>query len=275
MSVVVPTRNRAAYLDVALRTLRSQDIDEPYELIVVDDASTDETPATAEHLGARVIRQRERRGPNAARNAGIAATRAELIVLVDDDVAAPPGWLRALREGSARYPDADVFGGPIRARFDGHAPRSCGREAPPITTLDLGAADREVDAVWSANMALRRTTWERVGPFPEDAAVGGDEEEWLVAVRRGGGRIMYLAEALLEHRRAGADARLASLARAAYKRGRSVRAWDERRGEPPSLSRELRVLGGCAWHAGARACPQGLIMGAHSLGRTVEALRPR
>ena len=275
MSVVVPTRNRAAYLEVALASILSQELDEPFEVIVVDDASTDETATTAERLGARVIRQPDRRGPNAARNAGIAATRAELIVLVDDDVAAPPGWLRALREGSLGHPDADVFGGPIRARFDGPAPRSCGREAPPITTLDLGSADRDVDAVWSANMALRRATWEHVGPFPEEAAVGGDEEEWLVAVRSRGGRIVYLAQAMIEHRRAGADARLASLARAAYSRGRSVRAWDERRGEPPSLGRELRVLGGCAWHAAARACPQGLIMGAHSLGRTVEALRPR
>jgi glycosyltransferase involved in cell wall biosynthesis len=275
VSVVVPTRNRAAYLEVALLSILSQELEEPFEVIVVDDASSDETAAIAQRLGARFIRQPHARGPNAARNQGIATARGELIALVDDDVAAPPGWLRALHEGSRRYPDADVFGGPIRARFEGPAPRSCGREAPPITTLDLGAGDREADAVWSANMALRRSTWERVGPFPEAAAVGGDEEEWLVVVRREGGRVVYLADALIEHRRAGDDARLRSLARAAYGRGRSLRAWDVRRGRSPSLARELRVLGGCAWHAAVRACPQGLIMGAHSLGRTIEALRPR
>lgn len=275
MSVVVPTRNRAAYLEVALLSILSQELDEPFEVIVVDDASSDQTAAIAQRLGARVIRQPRAQGPNPARNQGISTARAGLIALVDDDVAAPPGWLWALYEGSRRNPDADVFGGPIRARFEGPAPRSCGREEPPITTLDLGPHDHEVEAVWSANMLLRRATWERVGPFPKDAGPGGDEEEWLVAVRRAGGRVVYLADAMIEHRRAGDDARLRALARAAYGRGRNLRAWDVRRGRPPSLARELRVLGGCAWHAAVRACPQGVIMGAHSLGRTVEAIRPR
>jgi hypothetical protein len=54
-----------------------------------------------------------------------------------------------------------------------------------------------------------------------------------------------------------------------------MRAFDARRGVQPSLGRELRVLAGCAWHTAARRCPQGVVMGAHSLGRTVEALRPR
>jgi len=194
---------------------------------------------------------------------------------VDDDVVAPQGWLSAMLDGSRRHPEAEVFGGPIRARFEGRAPRSCGREDPPITTLDLGPADREAQAVWSANIALRRETWQRVGPFPEAAPIGGDEEEWLVGVRRAGGRVVYLADAWLEHRRAGADARLRSLVRSHYERGRNLRAWDVRRGEAPALGRELRVLAGCVWHAAIRRCPQGLIMGAHSLGRTREAVLPR
>jgi glycosyltransferase involved in cell wall biosynthesis len=275
VSVVVPTRNRAAYLAVALRSVQSQDFDESYELIVVDDGSTDTTQDVVREAGASLIRLPEPRGPNAARNAGIAAARGALVVLVDDDVLAPQVWLRAMLDGSRRHPDADVFGGRIRARFEGGAPRSCGREEPPITTLDLGPADREAVAVWSANIALRRKTWEEVGPFPEDAPIGGDEEEWLLAVRRSGRKIVYLADAWLDHRRVGPDARLRSLVRSHYARGRNLRAWDVRRGGAPPLSRELRVLAGCAWHAAWRRCPHGLIMGAHSLGRTHEALLPR
>jgi GT2 family glycosyltransferase len=276
VSVVVPTRNRAAYLEVALGSILAQELDEPYEVIVVDDASSgDATRRAALRAETRLIELPERRGPNAARNAGIAACAAPLVVLVDDDVVAPPGWLAALIEGSRRYPDAAVLGGPIRARFEGPAPRSCGREQPPITTLQLGAEDREAELVWSANLALRRDVWEDVGPFPEGVPVGGDEEEWVVAVRRAGGRVVYVADAGLDHRRAGDDARMIALARAAYARGRGVRSWDARRGSAPSLAEELRVLAGCAWHTVARGCPQGVIMGAHSLGRTVEALRPR
>jgi GT2 family glycosyltransferase len=168
-----------------------------------------------------------------------------------------------------------VLGGRIRARFDGPAPGSCGREGPPITALDLGDEDREVELVWSANFAFRRRAFEMAGPFPEDIPPGGDEEEWLHRLRRAGGRVWYLPDAWLEHRRAGDDARLRSLMRSAWYRGRNVRSYDARRGTEPSLAYELRVFSGCGWHTVRRGCPQGLIMGAHSAGRVAEALRPR
>jgi GT2 family glycosyltransferase len=196
------------------------------------------------------------------------------VALVDDDTDAPPGWLRAIVEGAARHPEADAFGGPIRARLEGPAPRACGREQPPITSLDLGAEDREVELVWSANMALRRPAFDRAGRFDERFSTGGDEEEWLRRLRAAGGRVVYLAEAGLDHRRAGDDARLRSLMRSAYRRGRNMRAYDRARERAPAIGRELLVLAGCGWHTLRRACPQGLVMGAHSAGRIVEAVRP-
>ncbi|MFL5825961.1 MAG: glycosyltransferase family 2 protein, partial [Thermoleophilaceae bacterium] len=256
VSVIVPTHNRADYLAVTLRSLERQDVEEPYEVIVVDDSSTDTTREVVEHHGARYLLQDPPRGANAARNAGAAAASSDLIALVDDDVDAPPGWLRALVEGAARHPDAEAFGGPIRARFDGPAPRGCGRELPPITTLDLGSDDHEADLVWSANMLLRKGALERVGGFDESLPTGGDEEEWLRRLQSQGGRVVYLAGAWLEHRRAGHDARLRSLMRSAYHRGRNLRAYDARRGAAPTLGHELRVLAGCGWHTLRRACPQ-------------------
>jgi glycosyltransferase involved in cell wall biosynthesis len=275
VSVVVPTANRASYLSVTLTSLARQDLPEPYEVIVVDDGSRDETPEIARRAGVRYHRHPEPRGPNGARNTGIELAAADLVALVDDDVEAPRGWLRALVEGARRHPGADAFGGPIRARFEGSAPRGCGREAPPITTLDLGPADREAELVWSANMLFRRSAVERAGPFDASLSTGGDEEEWLLRLRAAGGRVVYLAEAGLDHRRVGDDARLRSLMRSAYHRGRNLRAWDRRRGDAPPLGRELVVLAGCGWHTARRACPQGLVMGAHSFGRVVEAVRPR
>jgi glycosyltransferase involved in cell wall biosynthesis len=275
VSIVVPTVGRAAYLDVTLRSLAAQDLTEPHEILVVDDGSADATGDVARRAGVRVLRRSRREGPNAARNAGIGATTGELVVFIDDDVEAPPGWLRALVEGARRHPDAEAFGGPIRARFEGPAPRACGREDPPITTLDLGSEDRECDAVWSANMMVRRSAFDRVGLFEESLGPGGDEHQWLERLRADGGRIVYLAAAGLDHRRTGDDARLRGLMREAYRRGRNVRRWDRHRGDPPSLARELRVLAGCGWHTVRRKCPQGLVMGAHSLGRTVETVRPK
>ena len=274
-SIVIPTLGRVAYLEVTLDSLASQDADEPFEVLVVDDAAADATRQACERRGVRCVGHPERRGANAARNTGLRQTTGELVIFVDDDVDAPPGWLRAYLEGARRHERADAFGGPIRPRLEGNAPRACGREDPPITTLDLGGADRECDVVWSANMAGRRSAFERIGEFDESLQGGGEEQEWLERLRASGGRVVYLAGAGLDHRRTGGDVRLGPLMRAAYTRGRAVRRFDRRRGIEPSLPGELRVLAGCGWHTVRRACPQGLVMGAHSLGRTVEAVRPR
>jgi GT2 family glycosyltransferase len=274
-SIVIPTLGRVAYLEVTLDSLAAQDAGEPYEVLVVDDAAADATRHACERRGVRCVGHPERRGANAARNTGIRQTSAELVIFVDDDVEAPPGWLRAYLDGARRHERAEAFGGPIRARLEGDAPRACGREDPPITTLDLGEADRECEVVWSANMAGRRAAFERIGEFDESLRGGGEEQEWLERLRAAGGRVVYLAGAGLDHRRTGDDVRLGRLMRAAYARGRAVRRFDLRRGIEPSLPGELRVLAGCGWHTVRRGCPQGLVMGAHSLGRTVEAVRSR
>jgi GT2 family glycosyltransferase len=272
VSVVVPTRERADYLEVTLGSLGRQDLSDPYEVVVVSDGSRDATPDVARRAGVRLVAHPEPRGPNAARNTGVEACHADLVAFVDDDVDAPPGWLRALVAGAARHPRAEAFGGPISARLEGPAPRGCGRELPPITTLDLGPHDTEALLVWSANMLVRRSAFDRVGPFDADLPTGGDEEEWLRRLVAAGGRVIYLAAAGLDHRREGEDVRLGALMRSAYGRGRNLRAHDSRRGAAPTLAREARVLVGCGWHLVRRRCPQGLVMGAHSAGRTVEAL---
>jgi glycosyltransferase involved in cell wall biosynthesis len=276
VTVVVPTSGRAGYLEVTLDSLSSQRTATSHEMLVVNDGATDATAEVAERFGARIVRHGERRGLNAARNTGLREASGDLVAFVDDDVFVPPGWLDALATGAERHPEAEAFGGPIRARFEGHAPRGCGREEPPITTLDLGAEDVEADMVWGANFAVRRSAVERVGDFDESFDRGhGDEEEWLMRLRAAGGLIVYLADAGLDHRRAPGDSGLGSLARAAYRRGRGARSSDLRHGKAPGLGRELRDLAGSGWHTVRRACPQGVIMGAHAAGRLVEALRAR
>jgi glycosyltransferase involved in cell wall biosynthesis len=272
VSIVVPTRDRAGYLDVTLASLADQDFDEPYEVIVVDDGSRDSTPDVISRHGVRSLVHDPPRGPNAARNEGARVAQSDLIALVDDDVFAPRAWLRELVEGARRHPDAEVFGGPIRARLEGPAPRSCGREAPPITTLDLGTGDVEAQLVWSANMLLRRSALELAGEFDESLPTGGDEEEWLRRLAAKGGKVVYVAGAAIDHRRVGDDARLRSLMRSAYHRGYNLRGFDETHHKAPPVGRELRVLAGCGWHTLRRGCPQGLIMGAHSAGRLKRAL---
>ncbi|HXE44419.1 MAG TPA: glycosyltransferase family A protein [Conexibacter sp.] len=274
-SIVVPTRDRAGYLDVALRSFGPQAADAGAEVIVVVDGFDPESVLVAQRRGAHVIAHAEPRGPNAARNAGWQAAHGELVVFVDDDVEAPRTWLPALLAAAGATPERDVFAGPIRADIEGGGPRSCGRDAPPITTLDHGPADVDVLVGWSANLAIRRAALETVGGFDEAIPVGaGDEEEWQERYRSTGGRVRYVAAAGLEHRRVGPDARLRALARAQFHRGRAARMQDERKGVAPSRAAELRLVAACAGHTLLRACANGVTLTAHAAGRAREAFAP-
>ena len=190
---MIPTRQRPAYLDVALASVEPQARAGGAEIVVVNDGGDEATTAVARRHGARVVAPPPPGGLNAARNAGIDAARADLVLLIDDDISAPPGWLDAVLTGAASAPDVDVFGGPIRARLEGGGPRSCGREDAPITTLDLGRADRDVPLVWGANMALRRRAIDRAGRFDEGWHGPGDEEDWERRYTAAGGVVRYLA----------------------------------------------------------------------------------
>jgi len=272
-SVIVPTRERAAYLRVALASLVAQDLDQgSYEVIVVDDGPSAETRAVAAEAGVRYVERTGVPGLNSARNTGVEAGDAPFVVFVDDDIEAPPQWLRELLAGRQRHPDAQVLGGPIELRLEGSRLRMCGRESPPITTLDAGPEDREIEVVWGANMGADRRAFELAGMFDAGVPYGFDEDMWERRLRERGGRVMYIARAGLVHRRDARDARLRPLMRAAYARGRSLRRYIEHRGQAPSAARELRVLAGCVWHIFRRRCGNGLLLTAHSAGRVREML---
>ncbi len=272
-AVAIPTQRRAPYLEVALASIIPQAHAVGAEVLVVDDGPDEATRAAAERHGARYLPHASPRGLNAARNTALQATDARLVCFVDDDVEVRPGWLDALLAAATACPDeVAVLTGPIHARFEGHRFRSCGREGPPITFLDLGPADRDCDHAWGANMAVRRSAIERAGAFDEARELYGDEQEWQARVKAAGGRIRYVAGAALDHRRAGDDARLRSLCHAAYRRGLASRRFDVFKGTAPSRASELRVLAGCLLHGPRRRCMNGPVLAAHSLGRLRAAL---
>jgi len=272
-SIIVPTRERAGYLDVALASIAPQAAAAEAEVLVVDDGPSAATRETARRHGARYLAHELSRGLNAARNTGIDAARSDLLVFVDDDVAVWPGWLAALLDADrAADSDVGVLTGPIHARLEDHRLRCCGREGPPITSQDHGPHDRDVEHAWGANMTVRRAALERAGRFDEARELYGDEQEWQQRLHATGGRIRYVAAAALDHRRAGDDARLRSLAAAAYRRGQSSRRFDSLKGAAPSLAREGRVLAGCAAHVVRFRCLNGVVLSAHSLGRLRAAL---
>jgi GT2 family glycosyltransferase len=110
LSVVVPVRNGGRDFGRCLQRLRDSSLAD-FELIVVDDGSTDDTAAMARHAGATVVRNPTPQGPAAARNLGAKAAAAPLIFFLDSDVAVHPETLgRALARFDADPGLAALFG---------------------------------------------------------------------------------------------------------------------------------------------------------------------
>jgi glycosyltransferase involved in cell wall biosynthesis len=112
VSVVIPTWNRIDTLPEVLAGLAGQQRAPAFEVIVVDDGSTDDTPRwlaarPADDLPLRSLRQANR-GPAAARNAGVAVARGRWVAFLGDDTVPSPGWLGRLYDALERRGDADT-----------------------------------------------------------------------------------------------------------------------------------------------------------------------
>lgn len=281
-SIVIPTRDRPQYLEGTLASILPQARAHGCEVLVVDDSAGHSAQAVAVRSGARYSAHDRPLGANAARNTGLRMTSSELVVFTDDDVTACEGWLQALLAAAQAHPQIEVFAGAIEPLLEGSPPRSCGREAPPITTLRLGAADAPTRFAWSANMALRRAAIRRAGELDDSLHGQGEEQEWQERLQAAGPgpnearhQALYVAGARVMHRRSPADSRLRALVAVAYRRGAESRSFDALREQAPSLGRETSILLRCAGHVIRYRCPAGLTMVAHSSGRLGQALLER
>ena len=190
VSVIVPAQDAAATIGRTLAALAAQRVDSGFEIVVVDDGSSDATAAVAERAGARVVRQAKRAGPAAARNAGVTAARGRLLAFTDADCEPAPSWLAA---GAAALGDADLVTGPI-APAPGVAVRPFDR------TLRVTGPSPLFE---SANLFARRALFERVGGFERvrrvDIGHFGEDALFGWRARRAGARVAYAPDALVHH----------------------------------------------------------------------------
>jgi GT2 family glycosyltransferase len=188
--------------------------------------------------GARVVRSRGRgpgpvHGPCAARNTGITATTAPLVVTTDDDVRPRPGWLAALAAG-LRPADAGV-GAPVVA----HRPSTVlGRFADWRRPLDAQLDPRRTRYLVTANSLWRRAALDQVGLFDESfRAPGGEELELCDRLLKAGWTLGWAPDAVVEHE---FDVGLRRFLRTNYSYGRGTSMAYARMGRRISRPRLLR-----------------------------------
>lgn len=174
LTVVIPTHNGAKFLRPLLRKLRA------FEVIVVDDGSTDKTPTIVKEFEIPGLRQTQR-GPAAARNAGLRRATTAFIALLDvDDEWNPPHPVPAL--ALLRASDWQIILGKTQCLTSDEE-----LVAEPFHTFNLGSA------------LFRRDVFERVGPFDE-ALTFGEDLDWFLRAREAGVRIALLDQTTLLYR---------------------------------------------------------------------------
>jgi glycosyltransferase involved in cell wall biosynthesis len=277
VSVVVPTRDRAALVGDALRSLLTQDYPiDRYEILIVDDGSTDETVSMARLVSNTVtqprvrILQQARSNQNTARNRGISESTGSSIAFFDDDEIAPPGWLAALVGASRRFPEAACVGGAYRLRFEGRQPRLCSRCWPGEGAFDLGEPERYVDDVAAGNMIVRRDAFDRVGVFDESLRGHGDETEWMLRLTANDLRVLYTPAAWVWHRRTDQQMRMTRRLRKAFDAGQQQARFLSKVGRSAGPAYRIGHVPRLLAHSVRRTCTGGLLQATTAVGCSIE-----
>lgn len=219
LTLAVPTHNRAASLGETLASLAAQRLPAGIETecIVIDNNSTDRTPAVVEEAAARApfaMRRIFEPGPGSsfARNRAVDEAAGDFILFIDDDAVAESNWA-ALMLAAIERRGLDAACGMVLPRWEAAPPRWLGtslyvrfavHDQHAIAARPL--ADTEVlHNYFSANAGFRRECFARFGRFREDlGVVGGDpisgeDTELFARIIEGGGAMGFVAEARVFH----------------------------------------------------------------------------
>ena len=210
VSAVISTYNRCDMLGVALERLLAQEGGgASYEVIVVDNNSTDATRQVVEslisagHPNLRYVFE-PKQGVSHARNSGLQQALAPIIAFADDDVVVARDWIAVIKREFDAHPRVACLGGKVLAEWKSRPPTWLTRDHwPPLALQDYGDEPFYVNAenplcLVSANLAFRREVFSRIGPFAPELqrvkdGIGSMEDlELLTRYWRDGGESLYL-----------------------------------------------------------------------------------
>ena len=194
MAVVVATRGRAGLLPRLVAALAAQQGAPPFDVVLVDDASDDDTWATISALERsaavplRGIRLPAQGGPAAARNAGWRASTGSVVAFTDDDCVPCPTWLRTLVDALA---DVDIAQGMTLPD-----PEQRDRLGPFSRTMEVTGPTGYFQ---TCNVAYRREMLERVGGFDDELRQAGEDIELATRALSAGASTQFCESAVVHH----------------------------------------------------------------------------
>lgn len=218
ITVIICTRNRAVQLRRVLNSFSSLKSakGEAWELLIVDNGSTDETPSVIEEFADRLPLRRvwqPEPGLSNARNAGVAAAKGDYICWTDDDVEVDPNWLAAYARAFHRYPDGTIFGGVVEPVYEAPPPLWMIENGDLLVDLmakrDHGPVERRMPTEqhllpYGANFAVRTAEQRqfvydpKLGVSPNQKRLG-EESTVLMAIAALGGAYYWIPSSRVRH----------------------------------------------------------------------------
>jgi glycosyltransferase involved in cell wall biosynthesis len=248
ISVLVATRNRAHNLPEILQSLAQQQCAGAFEVIVIDNGSTDSTPTLLEawcrHDSRFRVAREPRPGLSRAKNAGVRIASGDFLLFTDDDMRLDPNWIASYEHffGQHRH-GLVVAGGPIIPipQDLGPWPTWLGEQA----LRDAGSLDyreqrelRRFEYLWGGNMAVPRVFFDQLGLWDETVGLQGDarvtredseffeDTELQDRVRKSGGSVWFCPAARVHHRTDRRSVTPGRITSTAFARGRNE-FWQE------------------------------------------------
>lgn len=200
-SVVVCTHNGAHRMDACLRAVRAMDYPR-FEVIVVDDGSSDDLVSVVKNHGEVRLFQVRHMGLSAARNLGAREAKGEIIAYTDDDCEPDAAWLTWLADAFRRH-GWDACGGPNLPPWPRHRQEidevvvACAPGAPSHVLL----GDTEAEHLPGCNLVVRKSALEKIGGFNADYRVAGDDVDFCWRLGEAGFRLGFCGAAFVWHRR--------------------------------------------------------------------------
>jgi glycosyltransferase involved in cell wall biosynthesis len=207
VSVIIPVYNGLSTIGACLAALRAQDgFEHPFEIILVDDASTDGTTALIERFmrtpspsnaSLRLLRQSTNRGPAAARNIGAVAATGEILLFTDADCEPERDWV-AQMTAPLRAPHVAAVKGAYRTKQPELVARFA--QAEFESRYRLLAQFEYVDVVFTYSAAIRATVFREVGGFDTGFPVPDNEDtdlSWKIV--GAGHKIVFNPRAIVYH----------------------------------------------------------------------------
>lgn len=210
ISVVVCTYNRADLLPGCLQSLAEQTLDKSlYEIIVINNNSTDATQEMAEGFTARYPNFRvvveTKQGLSHARNRGYMEARGEYAAYIDDDARADKGWIEGIIDFTKRHPEVVAFGGPYTSFSLVDVPKWY-KES--YGSWSLGERERPIDKTeWinGTNMVFKKPLLIELGGFHTGVGMSGntisygEETNLLIKVKDRNLPVYYVPGIVVEH----------------------------------------------------------------------------